>query len=331
MRYKNFGSSGLKVSEIALGTMTFGREADESESVKILNYYLENAGNFVDTANVYADGRSEEILGRALKGRRDQVVLATKVFFPTGKNSNQEGAGRKNILQAIEDSLKRLQTDYVDLYQIHCWDETTPLEETMETLDGLVKKGYVRYVGVSNFSGWQIEKALRVAEVHGYEKILSAQMQYSLVMRDIEMEVLPVCRAEGMSVMAWGPLGGGFLSGKYKSGEKPKEGRISHAANDWEESWKRRATERNFKILAKLEDISKRRSKKIPQIALNWILSQNIFPILGARMLKQIKDNMGAVGWMLTQKEVKELNKISQPEERYPYRFIKWANGKRRF
>ncbi len=328
MRYLNFGTSGLKVSEVALGTMTFGREADENESVKILNYYLENGGNFVDTANVYAEGRSEEILGRALKGRRDEIVLATKGFFAMGKGPNDKGASRKSILKAIEDSLKRLQTDYIDLYQIHCWDESTPIEETMETLDYLINKGYVRYIGISNFSGWQIEKALRVSEFHGYKKIISAQMQYNLVVRDIEMEILPVCKAEGLSVMAWGPLGGGFLSGKYKSREKPKEGRIAKAGDDWEEAWRRRATEKNFKILEKLEEIAKRYDKTVPQVALNWLISQNIFPILGARTLQQIKDNMGAIGWALTQKDMDELNDVSQSEERYPYRFIKSANAR---
>ncbi len=326
MKYINLGASGLKVSEVSLGTMTFGREANEEESVKILNYYLKNGGNFIDTANVYAEGRSEEILGRALKGIRDDIVLATKAFFPTSKGPNNRGASRKNILKAVEDSMKRLQTSYIDLYQMHCWDDFTPIEETMSALDYLGKKGYVRYIGISNYSGWQIEKALRTSEVYGYEKIISAQMQYSLVVRDIEMEVVPVCQSEGLSIMAWGPLGGGFLSGKYKAGEKPKEGRIAKASNDWEEAWNKRATEKNFKILGKLEEISKVRNKTVPQVALNWIISQNIIPILGARTLEQIKDNMGAAGWNLTQQELNELNEVSKLEEKYPYRFIRSAN-----
>ncbi|MDY6894515.1 MAG: aldo/keto reductase, partial [Thermotogota bacterium] len=239
---------------------------------------------------------------------------------------NNRGASRKNILKAVEDSMKRLQTSYIDLYQMHCWDDFTPIEETMSALDYLVKKGYVRYIGISNYSGWQIEKALRTSEVYGYEKIISAQMQYSLVVRDIEMEVVPVCQSEGLSIMAWGPLGGGFLSGKYKDGEKPKEGRIAKASNDWEEAWNKRATEKNFKILGKLEEISKVRNKTVPQVALNWIISQNIIPILGARTLEQIKDNMGAAGWNLTQQELNELNEVSKLEEKYPYRFIRSAN-----
>ncbi|PNR92522.1 aldo/keto reductase [Petrotoga sp. 9PWA.NaAc.5.4] len=326
MKYVNLGKSGLKVSEVSLGTMTFGREADEKEANKILEYYFDNGGNFIDTANVYAEGKSEEILGRALRGKRNNIVLATKVFFPTGKDFNEKGVSRNNILRAVENSLKRLQTDYIDLYQIHCWDYFTPIEETLSALDYLINKGYVRYIGISNFSGWQIEKALKVSEVNRYEKIISAQMQYSLVVRDIEMEVMPVCNAEGISLVAWGPLGGGFLSGKYKAGEKPKEGRIAVAENDWEESWDKRATEKNFKILEKLEGIAKARNKTVAQISLNWIISRNVIPILGIRTLKQIEDNMGAVGWELTQDELNELNSISEPEERYPYRFIKSAN-----
>ena len=326
MRYVNLGNSGLKVSEVALGTMTFGREAEEKDSVEILKRYLDSGGNFIDTANVYSNGKSEEILGRALKGVRNDIVLATKVFFRMGEKMNDYGATRKHILKAVEDSLRRLQTDYIDLYQIHCWDKSTPIEETMETLDYLVKKGYVRYIGVSNFAGWQIEKALRASEVHNFEKIVSVQMQYSLVVRDIEMEVIPVCEAEGLSVMAWGPLGGGFLSGKYKPGEFPKEGRISKIGEDAEESWKRRATEKNFKILEKIEEIAKGYGKTIPQVALNWLIAKGAIPILGARTTAQIEDNLGSAGWLLKPEDVKALDEVSQPQDIYPYRFIEWAN-----
>ena len=179
MRYVNLGNTGLKVSEVALGTMTFGREAEEKDSVEILQEYLDAGGNFIDTANVYSNGKSEEILGRALKGIRDDIVLATKVFFRMGERINDYGATRKHILKSVEDSLRRLQTDYIDLYQIHCWDRSTPIEETMETLDYLVKRGYVRYIGVSNFAGWQIEKSLRVSEVYNFEKIVSVPVSYT--------------------------------------------------------------------------------------------------------------------------------------------------------
>ena len=326
MRYVNLGNTGLKVSEVALGTMTFGREAEEKDSVEILQEYLDAGGNFIDTANVYSNGKSEEILGRALKGIRDDIVLATKVFFRMGERINDYGATRKHILKSVEDSLRRLQTDYIDLYQIHCWDRSTPIEETMETLDYLVKRGYVRYIGVSNFAGWQIEKSLRVSEVYNFEKIVSVQMQYSLVVRDIEMEVIPVCEAEGLSVMAWGPLGGGFLSGKYKPGEFPEEGRISKIGENAEESWKRRATEKNFKILEKIKEIAKKYGKTIPQVALNWLIAKGAIPILGARTTAQIEDNLRSAGWLLKPEDVRVLDEVSQPQDKYPYRFIEWAN-----
>jgi len=326
MRYVNLGNTGLKVSEVALGTMTFGREAEEKDSVEILQEYLGAGGNFIDTANVYSNGKSEEILGRALKGIRDDIVLATKVFFRMGERINDYGATRKHILKSVEDSLRRLQTDYIDLYQIHCWDRSTPIEETMETLDYLVKRGYVRYIGVSNFAGWQIEKSLRVSEVYNFEKIVSAQMQYSLVVRDIEMEVIPVCEAEGLSVMAWGPLGGGFLSGKYKPGEFPEEGRISKIGENAEESWKRRATEKNFKILEKIKEIAKEYGKTIPQVALNWLIAKGAIPILGARTTAQIEDNLRSAGWLLKPEDVRVFDEVSQPQDKYLYRFIEWAN-----
>ncbi|MCX6089850.1 MAG: aldo/keto reductase [Candidatus Atribacteria bacterium] len=322
------GKSGLKVSELSLGTMTFGRETDEKESNIILQKYLDAGGNFIDTANGYADGKSEEILGRALKGKREEVVLATKVFFRKGPGVNDYSSSRKHILKAVRDSLHRLQTDYIDLYQLHCWDLSTPIEETLETLDSLVNQGVVRYVGVSNYSGWQIMKSLWVSQGQGFTRMVSAQMEYSLVVRDIEMEVVPACQAEGVSIMAWGPLGGGFLSGKYQSGEFPKEGRLSIAKKEWEESWDRRATEKNFSILKVLEDLAKKHQKTIAQLALNWLLSkENVIPILGVRTIQQFEDNIGSVNWTLSPEDVKRLDEVSNPESRYPYRFIQWANS----
>src|SRR5208283_1649407 len=192
---------------------------DEKESLAILNAYLDQGGNFLDTADGYADGRSEEILGRGLKGRRDDVVLATKVFFPAGAGANRKGLSRKHIFEGVEESLRRLQTDYLDLYQVHCFDTRTPLEETLSALDALVRQGMVRYIGCSNFSGWQLAKALGVSALHGFARFDCLQPQYSLVSRSIEREILPLCRAEGVGVIAYSPLGAGFLSGKYRSGE----------------------------------------------------------------------------------------------------------------
>jgi aryl-alcohol dehydrogenase-like predicted oxidoreductase len=328
MKIVQLGKSGLKVSELSLGTMTFGRETDEKDSNIILQKYLDAGGNFIDTANGYAEGKSEEILGRALKGKRDDVVLATKVFFRKGPGINDYSSSRKHILKAIQDSSHRLQTDYIDLYQLHCWDLSTPIEETLETLNYLVKQGIVRYIGVSNYTGWQIMKSLWVSQREGFPQIVSAQMEYSLVVRDIEMEVVPACQAERISIMAWGPLGGGFLSGKYRAGEFPKEGRLSVAKKEWEESWDRRATEKNFSILKVLEDLSKKHQKTIAQLALNWLLSKEIvIPILGARTIQQLEDNMGSVNWTLSSEDVKRLDEVSNPESKYPYRFIQWANS----
>ncbi|MBC7216924.1 MAG: aldo/keto reductase [Candidatus Caldatribacterium sp.] len=329
MRYVVLGKSGLLVSEVSLGTMTFGRETPEDESVRILERYLEAGGNFIDTANVYSQGISESILGRALKGKRENVVLATKVFFRMGDGIYDCGASRKHIMRAVEESLKRLQTDYIDLYQIHCFDSITPLEETFATLAHLVEKGYVRYVGVSNYTGWQITKTVALCEKWGYPRPVSAQMQYSLVERNIEMEVIPACYDAGLSIMAWGPLGGGFLTGKYKPGSLPQEGRIARAEKDWEEAWDRRATEKNFRILETLGNLAQKYGKTVSQIALNWLLTKkDVIPILGARTLGQLEDNLGCIGWRLEEEDVRLLDEVSAPPEIYPYRFIRWANGR---
>ncbi len=327
VRYVVLGRSGLLVSEVSLGTMTFGRETPEEESIRILERYLEAGGNFIDTANVYSRGVSESIIGRALKGKRESVVLATKVFFRMGEGIYECGANRKHIMRAVEESLKRLQTDYIDLYQIHCFDQVTPLEETFTTLTSLVEKGYIRYIGVSNYTGWQIMKAVALCERWGYPRPVSAQMQYSLVERNIEMEVIPACYDAGLSIMAWGPLGGGFLTGKYSPETLPKEGRIAHAEKDWEEAWERRATEKNFRTLEVLKKLATKYGKTVSQVALNWLLTKkDVIPILGVRTLAQLEDNLGCIGWRLEEEDVQLLDTVSAPEEVYPYRFIQWAN-----
>lgn len=212
------------VSELCLGTMTFGRELDEEGSREILSGFLEAGGNFIDTADVYEAGVSEVFTGRAIKDVREDLVLATKVRFPMGDGPNDVGLSRKHIISGCEASLRRLGTDYIDLYQVHAWDAATPLEETLSALTDLVRSGKVRYIGVSNFTGWQLVKALYTSELRGLEKFVTLQPPYSLVERNIEYELLPACREEGIGVMPWGPLGGGFLSGKYRRGEEPPEG-----------------------------------------------------------------------------------------------------------
>jgi aryl-alcohol dehydrogenase-like predicted oxidoreductase len=247
MKYRRLGNSGLMVSELCLGTMIFGEESDrstdETTAIKMIHRFLDAGGNFIDTADVYADGRSEEIIGEALKGRRDNVVLATKVRFPTSQDPNDAGLSRRHIIAGCEASLRPLGTDYVDLLYVHMWDPLTPVEETLRALDGLVTTGKVRYVGVSNFKAWQVMKALAVSDVHGWARFIAAQYQYSLVVRDIEREFISLFQVEGLGLTPWGPLGGRFLSGKYRRGERPSEGRIATTPDHTEESWRRRATE----------------------------------------------------------------------------------------
>ncbi|HEY3097122.1 MAG TPA: aldo/keto reductase, partial [Acidimicrobiia bacterium] len=220
MEYRRLGSTGIRVSELCLGTMTFGKEADEPTSRELVDRFLAAGGNFVDTADVYNDGASEKIVGRALGSRRGNVVLATKVRFPTGPGPDDRGASRRHIRMGIEASLRRLGTEWIDLYQIHCWDASTPIEETVSTLDDLVHEGKIRYAGASNYTAWQLAKSLGLAALRGWQPFVSLQPEYSLITRDIERELLPLCREEGLAVLPWSPLAGGVLTGKYREGEE---------------------------------------------------------------------------------------------------------------
>lgn len=331
MEYRRLGSTGTMVSELCLGTMTFGRELDEDGSGNILNRFFEAGGNFVDTADVYEAGLSEEITGKALKDAgidREDVVLATKVRMPMGDGPNDVGLSRKHVMAGCEASLQRLGTDYVDLYQVHLWDAATPLEETLSALTDLVRAGKVRYIGCSNYTAWQLMKALWISDKEGFESFVTLQPQYSLVERNIERELLPACVSEGVGVMPWGPLGGGFLSGKYRRGEKPPEdSRIAGATDDLEEAWQRRATERNWRIIDVVQSISDETGKSFPQISLNWLLRQPgvTAPILGARKVDQLDDNLGATGWKLTDEQVQNLSEAAALEEVYPHRMIDGA------
>jgi len=328
MKYRRLGDTGLMVSELCLGCMTFGRETEEEDSKGLVGRFLEAGGNFIDTADVYSKGVSEEITGKTIKEVRDEVVLATKVRFPMGDGPNEVGLSRKHIMQGCEDSLRRLGTDYIDLYQVHCWDSATPLEETLSALTDLVRAGKVRYIGVSNFTAWQLMRSLQLSEVHGFERFVCVQPQYSLVERNIEREILPVCLEEGLGVIPWSPLGGGFLSGKYSRDQEPPQGsRISEAVESMEEYWDRRATERNWRVLEVVGRISEETGKSYAQIALNWLLRQEgvTAPIIGARTMDQLEDNLGASGWELDEGQVAELSEASALEDVYPYRFIRNA------
>jgi aryl-alcohol dehydrogenase-like predicted oxidoreductase len=328
MEYRRLGVTGLMVSELCLGCMTFGRETDEENSKGLVGRFLDAGGNFIDTADVYSKGVSEEISGRAIRGVRDDVVLATKVRFPMGDGPNDVGLSRKHVTQGCEDSLRRLGTDFIDLYQVHCWDAATPLEETLSALTDLVRAGKVRYVGVSNFTAWQIMKSVCVSEANGFERFVCLQPQYSLVERNVEYEILPVCEEGGLGVIPWSPLGGGFLSGKYRRGEEPPEGsRISEAVESMEEYWDRRATERNWRVLDVVGEIAEATGRSYSQIALNWLLRQPTVtaPILGVRTMEQLEDNLGAAGWELDEDQVRRLSEAGAPEDTYPHRFIRNA------
>ncbi|WP_324716816.1 aldo/keto reductase [Carboxydochorda subterranea] len=335
MNYRYLGRTGLKVSELCLGTMTFGRESSEAESHRMLDRFAEAGGNFIDTADVYAAGVSEEILGRWLKGkRRDDYVIATKVRFAMGKGPNDLGLSRKHIVAAVEASLRRLQTDYVDLYQVHAWDPGTPLEETLSTLDDLVHRGLVRYTGASNYSGWQLQKAIDAARAHGWEPFSCLQPLYNLLDRSTEWELIPVCVNEGLGVIPWSPLRGGWLSGKFRRGmtAPPAGTRIEQASRyGWSENWERYNNERTWRVIDTLLVIAGQVGKTPAQVALNWLLRKPgvTAPIIGARDTAQLEDNLGATGWELTAEQVAALDRASDPELPYPYDFIRNASRER--
>jgi aryl-alcohol dehydrogenase-like predicted oxidoreductase len=335
MNYRYLGRTGLKVSELCLGTMTFGRESGEEVSRQMLDRFVEAGGNFIDTANVYSRGVSEEIVGRWLKSKtRDDFVIATKVRFRMGDGPNEVGLSRKHILAQADASLRRLGTDYVDLYQVHCWDHVTPLEETLSTLNDLVRSGKVRYIGASNYSGWQLQKAIDLSRQMGWEAFTCLQPQYNLLTRSPEWEVLPVCIHAGLGVIPWSPLRGGWLSGKYRRGmDRPPQGtRIETAAREgWGEAWSNYANERTWTIIDALLAIAEEVDRAPVQVAINWLLHRPgvTAPIIGARTMQQLESNLGAAGWSLSAEHVARLNAVSEIDPPYPYDFIADAQQRR--
>lgn len=329
MHYNRLGWSGLYVTELCLGTMTFGNEADEATSFAMMDRFAEAGGNFLDTADVYVGGKSEEIVGRWLKGKRDQIVLASKFRFRMGEGPNSIGATRYYIMRAVERSLKRLDTDTIDLYQIHCWDSQTPVEETLRALDDLVHQGKVRYIGVSNYSGWQLMKAMGISERMGLEKFVSTQMQYSLIERGIEYEVVPQAASENIGILPWSPLGGGFLTGKYQreAADLPQDARF-YNRREWsaaENVYPKRAIDRNWQILDAVQAIAAAQGASIPQVAIKWVVMQPgvTSTILGARSVAQLEDNLGALKVQLGEAEMQRLNEASAFPDIYPYRFVR--------
>jgi aryl-alcohol dehydrogenase-like predicted oxidoreductase len=336
MDYRFLGATGLKVSELCLGAMTFGREADEHTSHQMLDRFVAAGGSFIDTADVYSAGESERVLGRWLKTRsRDDLVIATKVYGTMGSAPNDGGAGRKHILSAVEASLRRLGTDYIDLYQVHVFDNATPLEETLGTLDRLVTSGKVRFVGASNYTGWQLQKSIDLARQHGWEPYTCLQPLYNLLDRDVELDLIPVCRNEGVGVIPWSPLRGGWLTGKYQRDMTgpPPDTRVERAVREgWQEQWATYANERTWSVLDAARAVAGETGRTIAQVALRWVVQRPgvTAPIIGARDLTQLDDNLGATGWSLTDAQLDRLTTASAPRLPYPHDLLTQERFQRR-
>jgi aryl-alcohol dehydrogenase-like predicted oxidoreductase len=320
MDYRNLGRAGLKVSEICLGTMTMGNDADQAESSRMVDTALAAGVNFFDTANSYVQGTSETMLGEALKGKRHEAVVATKVFNPMGHRPNDSGMSRLHIKQQIEGSLKRLRTDYIDVYYIHHVDHATPLEEMLRAFDDLVRDGKVLYTACSNFETWRLMEALWISDTNGWERFACYQPQYSLVVRDIDEELVPAFKLKGLGCVAWSPLAGGYLAGKYTPGSLKVQG--TRSAEGWGFN-SRFFSPKHPDILQTLFDVAKEIGKTPAQTALRWVMDQPFMTsaIVGARNAEQLTDTLAAGGWHLPKEALEKLNKISAQPTRYPRAF----------
>ena len=327
MDYRTLGSSGCAVSSLCLGTMTFGSETDEAGSHEQLDTFLEAGGTLVDTANVYSAGVSEEIIGRWFADRpadvTDRVVLATKGRFPRGTSPNASGLSRRNLTRSLDASLTRLGLDRVDLYQVHAFDAYTPLEESLRTLDGFIREGKIGYYGLSNFTGWQLTKAVHLARALGLNEPVTLQPQYSLVVREIEWEIVPAVLDAGMGMLPWSPLGGGWLSGKYKRDERPTgDTRLGENPERGMEAYDRRGTERTWNTIDAVQKIAEDRGISMAEVALAWVTDRPgvTSTILGARTTAQIETNLKAAGLHLGDAEVSALDAASDLRAAdYPY------------
>jgi aryl-alcohol dehydrogenase-like predicted oxidoreductase len=327
MEMRSLGGSGLQVSALTMGTMTFGGagrhqamgQVQVEEATAMVDACLEAGINFFDTADVYSEGRSEEVLGKALGKRRQDVLVATKVQSPlhAGDGPNERGQSRHHIVEGCEASLRRLGTDHIDLYQVHSIDELTPLEETLRALDDLVRQGKVRYIGCSNYSAWHLMKALSISERRGWERYVTHQAYYSLVAREVEHELVPLCLDQGLGLLVWSPLAGGLLSGKQNRGETTPEGtrrswRGDTGTVDYDTAW---AT------IDVLREIAREREVSVAQVSINWLLGKPGVSsvIVGARTPEQLKDNLSTASWELTESEMERLDGVSQRPLPYPY------------
>jgi len=327
MDYRRLGASGLKVPALSFGTGTFGGRGplfsawgstDATEARRLIDICLEAGVTLFDTADVYSDGIAEEVLGQAIKGRRDQVLISTKTTLPTGDGPNDLGSSRSRLVKATEDALRRLGTDTIDLLQLHAFDAGTPIEEVLSTLDALVRAGKIRYVGASNFSGWQLMKSLAVAERYGYPRHVAHQVYYSLVGRDYEWELMPLGLDQGVGALVWSPLGWGRLTGKIRRGQPlPGKSRLHETANYGPSV----ADDTLFQVVDALDAIAKETDRTVPQVAINWLLQRPTVSsvIIGARDEDQLRQNLGAVGWNLTVEQVARLDAASAVTAPYPY------------
>ena len=310
MEYRRMGNSGLMITGIGLGGNNFGWWADEKTSITVISHALDMGINFIDTADMYDRGGSEEFVGKAVKGKRSQVIIATKFAREMGDSPNEKGGSRHHILEAVDASLKRLQTDYIDLYQMHAADPMTPIEETLRALDDLVRAGKVRYIGCSNFAAWQLCEALWTSRVNNLHSFVTVQPRYSLLQRQIEAELVPCCQAYNIGVIPWGPLVGGFLTGKYRRGEKPpSDGRLSQSMPLYDSIF----TEANWNKLAKFEAFAAERGHTVGELAIAWLLAKPWVSVViaGARKVEQVSANVAAAEWKLTAEEVAEVDAMS--------------------
>jgi aryl-alcohol dehydrogenase-like predicted oxidoreductase len=309
MKYRRLGYSGLRVSEIGLGGNNFGERADTKQSIEVINDALEMGINFIDTAELYSAGRSEELVGQAVKGKRSQVIIATKFGYKRTLTPAQQGGSRDYIMKAVEASLKRLNTDYIDLYYIHWNDPVTPILETLRTMDNLVRAGKVRYIACSNFDAWQLNDAWWTSKAHNLEPFIAVQPKYHMLDRSIEKELVPCCEAHGIGVVPWGPLASGFLTGKYHRGQDiPAEMRLAKPFSIYNDI----ITSENYDKLEKLESFAKERGHSVGELAIAWLLFNPWLGsvIAGAMNFKQLSANVAAADWKLTAEDKAEIDKI---------------------
>jgi aryl-alcohol dehydrogenase-like predicted oxidoreductase len=327
MEFRILGRSGLKVPVLSLGTGTFGGaneffrawgNSGVDEATRLVDICLEAGVNMFDTADIYSDGESEKVLGGAIAGRREKVLISTKATFKTGPGPNEVGSSRYHLIQACEASLRRLKTDYIDLYQLHAFDALTPVQETLSALNDLVHSGKVRYIGCSNFSGWHLMKSLDVSERYGWTRYVAHQAYYSLVGREYEWELMPLGLDQGVGCVVWSPLGWGRLTGKIRRGKPLPEVSRLHKTADYGPPV---SDELVYKVVDALDEIAKETGKTVPQIALNWLLQRPTVSnvIMGARNEEQLRQNLGAVGWNLTPAQVAKLDAASATTPIYPY------------